>query len=78
MQLTTEQLTLNLVRNQCARLTSARDTQVRVVDGVAWITIDGQLRDVVLESGQSFVVDSNDDVIVFALNGPAALELSVQ
>lgn len=78
MLLNTEQATLNLLRNQVAKLSRARDTQLRCIDGVAWITIDNQPRDVVLERGQSFVVDSNDDVIVFALLGPAAVEINAQ
>jgi hypothetical protein len=78
MQLTTERATLNLPRNHTARLTRARDTHVKVVDGVAWITIDGQQRDIVLERGQSVVIDSNGDVIVFALQGPASVELGMQ
>jgi len=78
MQLTTEHVTLNLPMNHCARITGARDTRVQVAAGVAWLTIDGQLRDIVLEQGETFVVDSNDAVVVFALQGPAAVELRGQ
>jgi len=75
MQLTTEHVTLNLAKNHCARITRARDARVQVAAGVAWLTIDGQLRDIVLEQGETFVVDSNDAVVVFAMEGPAAVEL---
>jgi len=75
MLLTTRHARFSLARNQAARLSRARDTSVRCVDGVAWITLDGDPRDIVLERGQSFVVDSNADVLVFALRGPAAVEL---
>jgi hypothetical protein len=75
MQLTTDHVTLNLAGNHCARLVRARDTRVQVAAGVAWLTIDGQLRDIVLERGETFVVDSNEEVVVFALEGPAAVEL---
>jgi hypothetical protein len=75
MLLTPRHSRFSLARNQAAKLSRARDTNVRCVDGVAWITVDGDPRDIVLERGQSFVVDSNADVIVFALRGPAAVEL---
>lgn len=78
MQLTAERLSLNLAHNQAVKLTRARATRVSVSEGLAWVTIDGQLRDIVLESGQSFVVDSNDKVVVFALQGPAAVQLDAR
>ena len=71
-------LTVNLARHQTLKLTQARDTRLSVAAGLAWVTIDGQLRDIVLERGDSFVVDSNEKVVVFALDGPAAVELAVQ
>ncbi|HEX6361601.1 MAG TPA: DUF2917 domain-containing protein [Albitalea sp.] len=76
IRLSTEEATLNLRRNQIVRLSRARDARLRVVDGLAWITIDGQARDIVLERGGSLVVDSNEDVLVFALQGPAAVEVA--
>jgi hypothetical protein len=36
-----------------------------------------QMRDNVLEGGQSFVVDSNEKGVVFALQLPAAVELAI-
>jgi hypothetical protein len=78
MQLTTEHVTLNLARNHCARLLRARNTHVQVAAGVAWLTIDGQLRDIVLGRGETFVVDSNEEVVLFALEGPTAVELRGQ
>jgi len=67
--------TLNLPRNAAGRLQHAAATRLRVIDGVAWVTIDGDQRDIVLERGASFDVDSDADVIVFALGGPAAVEV---
>jgi hypothetical protein len=66
---------VTLQHNQLARLGAARDTRVDCVDGVAWITIDGDRRDIVLSRGQSFVVDSMAPVILHAIQGPAALDL---
>jgi hypothetical protein len=67
--------TLNLPRNASSRLSNAAATRLHVVDGVAWITIDGDPRDIVLERGRSFDVDSDAEVIVFALGGPVAVEV---
>ena len=75
MQIAADQLAFSLQHNQCVRLVRARDSRLSVSHGSAWVTIDGQRRDIVLEPGQSFVVDSNETVVVFALQGPAAVEV---
>jgi hypothetical protein len=67
--------TLELARNSASRLSHATATRLKVVDGVAWITVDGDQRDIVLERGASFDVETDADVIVFALGGPAAVEV---
>ena len=73
MLLATPYAELSLEYNQLARLTDACGTRVDCVDGHAWITIDGDRRDIVLARGESFVVDSAAPVIVHALQGPAAV-----
>jgi len=78
MLLDTPNARLTLQHNQLARLASACDTRVDCVDGVAWITIDGDRRDIVLSRGESFVVDSAAPIIVHAIQGPAAVELHAQ
>jgi hypothetical protein len=75
MLLDTPTSLLQLQRNQLARLNDACDSRLAVVSGTAWITVDGDPRDIVLEAGESFVVDSAKPVIVFALQGPASVEL---
>jgi hypothetical protein len=75
MLLSAQHTTLNLPRNGTGRLSRASAARLHVVDGVAWVTIDGDRRDIVLERGASFDVDSDGDVIVFALGGPAAVEV---
>ncbi len=57
------------------RLTDIRGTRLRARDGTLWITIDGDHRDIVLEDGQQWVVDSPGVVMVTALGGKATLEL---
>ena len=66
---------LELQKNQLARLANARNTRMECMDGVAWITLDHDRRDIVLTRGQSFVVDSGAGVIVHALQGPTSIEL---
>ena len=66
---------LDLARNETARLSDARHTRIDCVDGVAWVTIDNDPRDVVLTRGQSFVVDRSADVIVCAIQGGAVVEV---
>jgi hypothetical protein len=66
---------LTLQRDALARLVDACGTRVECVDGVAWITVDGESRDIVLTRGQSHVVDSSANVIVCAIHGPAAIEV---
>jgi hypothetical protein len=75
MLLDTPNARLTLQHNELARFAGACDTRVDCVDGVAWITIDGDRRDIVLSRGESFVVDSSAPVIVHAIQGPAAVEL---
>lgn len=75
MLLATAYAELSLEPNQLARLTDACGTRVDCIDGHAWITIDGDRRDIVLARGESFVVDSPAPVIVHALQGQAAVAL---
>jgi hypothetical protein len=66
---------IDLAKNETTRLGDAYRTRIDCVDGVAWVTIDRDSRDVVLTRGQSFVVDRNEDVIVCAIQGRATVEL---
>src|SRR3954454_8415194 len=56
MQLDARHARLDLAKNEIARLTQAHSTRLDCVDGVAWITVDGDPRDIVLTRGQSFVI----------------------
>lgn len=66
---------LDLCRNQLVRLTDARGTRVDCVAGSVWITVDGELRDVVLSPGGSFVVDSRAPVLVHAVDDATTVAL---
>lgn len=75
MLLKTDHARLTLQKDDMAHLTRACDTRLDCVDGVAWITVDGDRRDVVLEAGESFLVESDANVIVCALGGVTAVEV---
>ena len=75
MLLDTSSARLDLQHNQLTRLTDACGTRIDCVDGTAWVTIDGETRDIVLSRGDSFVVESRAPVIVHAIQGAATLAL---
>lgn len=60
------------------RLNAARGTQLRAVTGTLWVTIDSDPRDIVLDPGQSFVVDTEQPLFVMALGDKATLDLCTQ
>ncbi|HEX2539661.1 MAG TPA: DUF2917 domain-containing protein [Caldimonas sp.] len=67
--------TLSLDGDRAARPSLRLGTRLECLSGRAWITLDGDLRDVLLERGESFVVDRKAPVMVFAVGAPAALRV---
>jgi hypothetical protein len=57
------------------RLNAAQGTLLRAVKGTLWITIDNDPRDIVLDAGERFVVDSEQPLFVMALGDKATLDL---
>lgn len=57
------------------RLNAARGTLLRAVRGTLWVTIDSDPRDIVLDAGESFVVDSDQPLFVMALGERATLDV---
>jgi hypothetical protein len=66
---------LRLCRREPAHLDDARDSVLTCVEGDLWITVDGDRRDIVLSPGESFVVESDEHVLVFPLLGAATLDV---
>src|SRR5690349_8477637 len=64
-----------LERGQSVRLTDARQSHLASSSGTLWVTIDNDPRDIVLEAGEGFDVESSELLLVGALGGPAVLEL---
>lgn len=67
---------LLLPRGGVIRLTDAAGTRVTCRSGAAWITLDDDRRDIVLEAGDQFVIDRAGLTLVCALAGPAAIEVT--
>lgn len=71
-----EGTTLQLVRTRGARMQGALGWRVRALRGEVWITQDGDIRDIVLEAGQEFIVDRPGPVLLWTLgDGDASLAI---
>ena len=59
MWINTPHARLGLSARRALRLKDARGARLRAVQGTLWVTIDNDLRDIVLDAGESSVVDSD-------------------
>lgn len=66
---------LGLAARRGLRLKDARGAKLRAVQGTLWVTIDNDLRDIVLDPGETFVVDSNSPLIVMPLGECATVDV---
>lgn len=66
---------LLLQRGQTSHLPRARAAHLCSAEGTLWITVDQDVKDIVLEAGQCFVVNSDKAVTVSALSAQAVLDL---
>ena len=60
--------------DECLRLEAARGVQLRTRSGTLWITVDGDVRDFVIEAGQRLNLDSDATVLISAVQGAAVVE----
>lgn len=67
MRLELDSPRIPLAAHGLARLPDASSTRIVCETGTVWITIDNDPRDIVLASGQSFLVDRRAGVLVYAL-----------
>ena len=58
--------TRRLEKNPVRHLHAERGRRVEVVSGAIWITQDGDLRDIVLQSGEAFDFDREGDALLSA------------
>jgi hypothetical protein len=75
MLLTAQRAQLNLADDEVARLHDACDSRLEVTQGFVWVTVEGDLNDVVLAAGESYLIDSRDLVTVSAIRGAASLRV---
>jgi len=75
MLIDTARTRMLLERGQSTRLTDARQSRLASAGGTLWVTIDNDPRDIVLEPGEGFDVESSEPLLVFALGGPAVMDL---
>jgi hypothetical protein len=60
---------LNLHADKAQKLFPARlGTEIRCLEGMLWITQDGDFSDHILESGEKFIVNRKGNVVLQALN----------
>ncbi|MGE5338932.1 MAG: DUF2917 domain-containing protein [Gemmatimonadota bacterium] len=67
---------LTLRNHGVALLKHSRGAGVAIRQGTAWLTIDGEWRDVVLQPGESFVIATDADVVISAIAGPVEIALT--
>ena len=58
-------------------LRDARGRTVKCVSGSVWLTMEGDIRDIVLAPGDSFVVD-RDGLTILAAQQPSAVRVSAE
>jgi hypothetical protein len=58
--------TRQLAKNKVRHLHAEPGRRVEVVSGAVWITQDGDLRDIVLQSGEAFDFDRTGDALLSA------------
>jgi hypothetical protein len=75
MLIDTHEARLRLDEGFHARLEDARNARLTSIEGVAWITVDGDLHDYFIRPGDSFVVPSDTRVVVDPIRGPALLQI---
>jgi len=75
MKLVLGQSRLGLERDQLIAVRDGKGARVVCLRGSLWITQEQSATDVLLENGESFVIDSSGLTLVMALR-PAALRIS--
>jgi len=65
-----------LAKDSLLRIRNGRGQSVMVLEGLVWITQDGDPRDIFLEAGQSFTLDCPQMTLVQALKETRLLVLA--
>ena len=75
MWINTPSARLAVAAHRSLRLNAARGARLRAVQGTLWVTIDDGPRDIVLEPGESFTVESDRPLVVMPLGACATLDV---
>ncbi len=75
MWINTPSARLAVAARRSLRLNAARGARLRAVQGTLWVTIDNDPRDIVLEPGESFTVESDRPLVVMPLGACATLDV---
>ncbi len=67
----------SLLPDQPGVMEHARGVELRVLDGIVWVTIEGEMDDRFLQTGDSLSAAGSGRVVFEALRGPARVELIV-
>jgi hypothetical protein len=70
----TQETCFDLLKNELVTLSAARGHALDCLGGEAWITLDGDSRDVIVGPGQTYDIESDAPVVVSALK-PSTLKL---
>lgn len=76
-RLTKQSAEIRVDGNNHFRLNRARGSRIEIVEGVAWITVDRDYQDYLLQAGESFLVPSNREIFVVPLAKASRLTLNV-
>ena len=58
----------SLRKGEALHLQHALGQRIEALGGRVWITMDGDLRDIVLDAGEGFTVDCGTDVLISAIS----------
>ena len=75
MWINTPNARLSLAAHRALRLQDALGAKLRAVQGTLWVTIDNDPRDIVLDRGETFEVDSNAPLVVMPLGECATIDV---
>lgn len=70
-----DRATITLRKSDVLHLGTARGRRIESVLGRVWITLDGDPRDIVLDPGEGFTVESDRDVLISTLRADARFVL---
>lgn len=67
---------IHVRRGGIIRLDDALGTAILCHAGAVWVTLEDDSRDILIEAGESFVIDRGGLSLVCAIAGPAEVEVS--